>query len=780
MKQLIIASLLSFFIGPAAFCQDYELDYSLNNGYTLVYKKLPAASKYQNAPEKTYGVINSANKIVVPLLYKKIFNCGEKGIFIVKDGADNTGLYSALSQKMLIEPQYFDIAGFSEGLAVVKKRKADFGFLSGATDATGNIVIPVEYDYLGVLKEGLMNFEKDNKMGFLDKNNNIVIPATYYDFSTFSEGLAAVKVELMGKYGYINKNNNLVIAAEYEDAGPFYHGFASVAKKKGYTLGKAAQKSTTVPGEWTVIDKTGKQITDKTYDRVSLANTGGIFVIEQAGKKGVMNSSGKIIMPIEYIDVTVDDDGYIIYKTADKKYGLMTGNGSEIVSPKYSYISQTTAGRYYGLLNGKYEVGDVSKKILIPADSANGVILGKKRIVYHYYHQVKIFDTKGFLQKTITGINLKNYGHSLSQTEDSVKLSAAETVQLINLTTGAKKALPFGEAGDFNEEGIFIGKNASKFDFYDYSGKKLNAESYYSVVNFSEGICALQETTTSAPQLADKNFKKIKELSTNFKGPYSEGLAFTNNSQTGIVSYLDKTGNEAFSKPAKDGSKCTNGFIIIVDKNNRYSHVNKKGVAINSKTWDEAGDFIEGLASVKENGKWGFIDSLGKKVIDTKFDLVSNFSKGAAVVKLNNEYFLINKKGDPIGNAKYEAAGNPGNGTFPVQQNKMAGLVDGKGNVVIDLKYNSILYITEDRTWAAKDAKWGLLDNKGKALTDFIYQGAYDFKDGFARVMLDDKFGVVNKSGKLILPVEYKSIGTVHKNTVLVIRPAETVYYNLK
>lgn len=779
MKNIII-SIAFLLTSSTAFCQDYELDYSLKDGYTLVYKKLAAASKYQNTPEKTYGVINSANKIVVPLLYKKIFNCGEKGIFIVKDGTDNTGLYSAITQKLIIEPQYFEIEGFSEGLAVVKKRKADFGFLWGAVDASGNTVIPIEYDYLGALKEGLMNFEKDNKMGFLDKNNNIVIPAMYYDFSTFSEGLAAAKVELMGKYGYINKNNNLVIAAEYEEAGPFYHGFASVAKKKGYTLSKVGQKSTTVPGVWTVIDKTGKKITDKTYDKVSLANASGTFVVEQAGKKGVINSSGKIIIPIEYIDVTVDDDGYIIYKTADNKYGLMAGDGSEIAFPKYSYISKTTAGRYYGLLNGKYEVGDVTKKILIPADSANGIILGKKRIVYYYNHQVKIFDTKGSLQKTITGINLKSYGHNLSQTEDSIKLSAAETVQLINLTTSAKKALPFGEAGDFNEEGIFIGKNASKFDFYDYAGKKLNTESYYAVVNFSEGICALQETSTSAPQLADKTFKKIKDLYTNFKGPYSEGLAFANNSQTGIVSYLDKTGNEAFSKTAKDGSKCTNGFIIIVDKNNRYYHVNKKGIAISSKTWDEVGDFIEGLASVKENGKWGFIDSLGKKVIDNKYDVVSNFSKGAAVVELNNEYFLINKKGDLIGNTKYEAAGNPGNGTFPVQQNKMVGLIDNKGNVVIDLKYNSILYMTEDRIWAAKDGKWGLLDNKGKALTEFIYQGAYDFKDGFARVMLNDKFGIVNKSGKLVLPVEYKSIGTVYKNTVACLRPAEVVTMSIK
>ena len=88
--------------------------------------------------------------------------------------------------------------------------------------------------------------------------------------------------------------------------------------------------------------------------------------------------------------------------------------------------------------------------------------------------------------------------------------------------------------------------------------------------------------------------------------------------------------------------------------------------------------------------------------------------------------------------------------------------------------------MTEDRVWASKDGKWGLLDNKGKALTEFIYQGAYDFSNGYARVMLNDKVGVVDKTGKLILPAEYKSLGSIYKNTILGIKPAETVFFNLK
>lgn len=780
MKQLIATLVLFFFVNSTVFSQDYVVDYSLNNGYTLVYKKLPPATPLQKTPEKTYGLINSENKLVIPLQYKRIMPSGEKDIFIIKDGADNTGLFSVPAQKEIVAPQYFDIDPYSEGLAVAKKRKPDFGFSWGAVDVNGNTVIPFEYEYLGYLSEGLMNFQKDQKMGFLDKDNKIVIPAMYYNFSSFSEGLAAVKVSETGKYGFIDKTNKMVIAAEYEDALPFYKGFTSVAKKKGYTMGGAGKATRTVPGEWVAINNTGKIIQERTFDRISPLQGGGLFIIEWNGKKGTMNTQGMPILPMEYSDVTVDKNGYTVFKNIEtKKYGMMNNTGSIIVAPNYDYVSATVANRFYVIQDGKYTVGDVNNNVFIQPDSANGVILGKKRIAYYYTNKVRIFDLNGNPQKTFTDLNLKGYGHSLSETEDSIKLSADNTVQLINLATNTKKAMPFGEAGDFNEEGIFVGKK-KLYDFYDHTGKKLNKESYYSVVNFSDGVAALQLSSTSTPHLADKNFNKIKDLYTYFMGPYSEGLAYAHNGQNTQISYLDKKGLEVFNVAAKEGSKCVGGIISVKGKDDKYYLINKTGKQINAKTWDAIGEFSDGLALVKENNKWGFIDITGNKVIDTKFDVASSFAKGVAIASSNGKFFLINKKGEPINANKYDAAGNPDNGTFPVQKDGLAGLIDSKGNVIIDFKYSSIMYMAEDRVWASKDGKWGLLDNKGNALTEFIYQGAYDFKDGYARVMLNDKVGVVNKAGKLIVPAEYKSLGTVYKNTILGVRPAETVFMNLK
>ena len=778
MKKQFYIFMIACLFSSSAICQEYVVDYSLGNGYSLVYKKLPPTPAYQTPPEKTYGVIDKEEKLVIPLLYKQIMPSAETGLFIIKDKSGNAGLFSVISKKVIIEPSYFEIDIFREGLAVVKKRNKDLTLSWGAVDVSGQVVIPVTYEYLGPSSEGLMNFKQKEKMGFLDKTNTIVIPAMYEDYSAFSEGLAAVKTAT-GKYGYIDKSNRMVIAAEYEDANPFFGGFTAVAKKKGYSLEKPGQKTAAVPGQWVVINKEGKIIQERSFDKVSPLNAGGLFIIESEGKKGTMNTNGMPILPMEYADVSIDKNGYAIFKTFEKKYGMMNNVGRTIVIPAYDYVSHTTANRFYVVQDGKYTVGDVNNNVFIPADSANGVILGKKRIVYYYTDKVKTFDLNGNIQKTFTGLNLKKFGHSLSETEDSIQLNQEAAAQLINLVTNTTKTLPFAEAGDFNEEGIFVGKRTG-YDFYDHTGKKLNTESYFSVVNFSDGICALQETSTSAPHLADRNFKKIKDLYTYFKGPYSEGIAYADNPQSGMIYYLDKNGYEVFNMSAKEGGNCSGGRIGIKNNSGKYYYVNKQGKAINTKTWDEIGGYADGLALVKENGKWGFIDTLGNKVIDTKYDVASSFTKGAAMVRQNNTFFLINKKGQPIGINQYEAAGSPGNGTFPVQKDKFAGLIDSKGNTVIDFKYTSILYMSEDRVWASKDGKWGLLDNKGKELTGFIYQAAYDFAGGFARVMINDKMGIVDNSGKLVLPIMFKSIGSVYKNTVIGIAPAGNTVFSLK
>lgn len=94
-----------------------------------------------------------------------------------------------------------------------------------------------------------------------------------------------------------------MIPVKYEDAGTFYKGYAAVALKKSKTVGGAGKPTITYPGEMMLINKEGKELTPSPYHYISYYNDGGLFVVTIDKKKGVIDSTGKLIlkMPAQII-----------------------------------------------------------------------------------------------------------------------------------------------------------------------------------------------------------------------------------------------------------------------------------------------------------------------------------------------------------------------------------------------------------------------------------------------------------------------------------------------
>jgi tetratricopeptide (TPR) repeat protein len=90
----------------------------------------------------------------------------------------------------------------------------------------------------------LIPYRKGDRWGFCDKNKVIIIEPMYDEVGTFSEGLAAVK--LNGKWGFVDTKGNVVIELKYNNVFSFYEGRAMVefkgksayVDKKGIEYGK--------------------------------------------------------------------------------------------------------------------------------------------------------------------------------------------------------------------------------------------------------------------------------------------------------------------------------------------------------------------------------------------------------------------------------------------------------------------------------------------------------------------------------------------------------------
>ena len=109
-------------------------------------------------------------------------------------------------------------------------------------------------------------------------------------------------------------------------------------------------------GKYGLIDFSGKEILPAEYSNIySLSGIQKSIVIEKDGLKGIVNSAlGDIVVPCEYTEIvslekTTADNGYIV--TTDGRVGIVSGTGKEIIPCNYQEIMSVTG-------NGMYVVKD--------------------------------------------------------------------------------------------------------------------------------------------------------------------------------------------------------------------------------------------------------------------------------------------------------------------------------------------------------------------------------------------------------------------------------------
>jgi hypothetical protein len=125
--------------------------------------------------------------------------------------------------KVVIQPQFENTMGFSEGLAATK-----LGGKYGYIDLKGNWVIKPQFEFTYKFSDGLAMIRVDKKSAWIDRTGKVVISPQEFEKTAlgFREGRLAVKKA--GKWGYIDKTGKLVIEAKFDEARDFSGGVAQV------------------------------------------------------------------------------------------------------------------------------------------------------------------------------------------------------------------------------------------------------------------------------------------------------------------------------------------------------------------------------------------------------------------------------------------------------------------------------------------------------------------------------------------------------------------------
>ena len=344
--------------------------------------------KYQK--DGKYGLIDFDGKEIVAPIYDNIYAMPgvEKSIIIEING--KKGLVNAVTEEIIIEPEYKEITSLSEtyengyivknennkcGIIAPDKKKIleekydDIRKVSGnnyyvviengkveVIDSSSNVILNKGYDSIEEIAIDNFVIIKDSKYGVIDKNGQTVIPAEYENIQfTFSDYFIAQK---NGKYGIINKEGVVQVNFDYDKITYIKTADFFEAEKKIYTTDIIDRTFNTVLSgviisELNIEDgylrvRSGTdykyynfKFEEKTNKEILTRNT--LFLIKENGKYGYENKNGERIVDPIYDDAKEQNQfGYCAVNKGGL-WGALKSDGTVIVEPSrnledYLYI----------------------------------------------------------------------------------------------------------------------------------------------------------------------------------------------------------------------------------------------------------------------------------------------------------------------------------------------------------------------------------------------------------------------------------------------------------
>ncbi|MBX3265737.1 MAG: WG repeat-containing protein [Acidobacteria bacterium] len=205
--------------------------------------------------------------------------------------------------------------------------------------------------------------------------------------------------------------------------------------------------------------------------------------------------------------------------------------------------------------------------------------------------------------------------------------------------------------------------------------------------------------------------------------------------------YVDRNGTVVLdAKRFREARSFSNGLAAVLADNQLWGFIDKTGKVAIAPTYEDVGDFSEGLAAVRlpedtsgwtQTG-WIFIDTAGREQFHVDFDIVYDFSENVALAQGEEAVYLIEKNGNV---------------------RKLFSLRDLSLGPESRPRFREGLLVVRD----VKTGKYGFINAYGEMVIAPNYVDAASFKENVARV-------TINEGGSHLL-------GFVRKDASLVISP---------
>lgn len=250
--------------------------------------------------------------------------------------------------KLLISDFKGDIANMTEGLSFEYQYINKKGEIINTTPSS-----PRWFEADATIK-GLIGFEKNGKVGFMDKRGKIVITPQFEKINQSLNGLAGAKIN--GKWGFVDSTGRFVISPQFENVDFFYDpdiagvqigekwGFVNrkgkiiippLFDKIGYFRNELANVS--IDGKWGYINKNGDFVIEPKYHYANPCHSKKLLLVANSNNIIYIDITGQIIIDKPF------EDAFDFYHSLaavklDGKWGIIDDGGKFVLLPQFDGI----------------------------------------------------------------------------------------------------------------------------------------------------------------------------------------------------------------------------------------------------------------------------------------------------------------------------------------------------------------------------------------------------------------------------------------------------------
>lgn len=440
-----------------------------------------------------------------------------------------------------------------------------------------------------------------NKYGYEDASGKLVIPLQYYGASEFSEGLAAVNTENSwpGKWGYINEKGAMVIAPQYEYAGPFSSGLAHVR----------------VDDKYGFIDKTGKMVIQPQFDNAGSfsGNVASVRIGDYSnGKWGVIDKTGKMVIQPQYDDALNFENGVVAMTEVDGKEVLINNKGKTVIE------FPADADVY---LQGDFENG----WDCIRVDDKSGLADENGWVMEPQFFGVDVFGAMAWVEKDGKAGVLKKNGQWFIEPKENLgrKIESNEGILCVRdedkygyINGNGWLVKPQYTDAEAFAEGLAAVKIDDKWGFIDKTGKICIEPQFYRVswwvIDFIDGLALVKDDNEKCGFIDKKGNWAIRPQ---YDDAHLFQEDFAGVEIDGKWGYINKAGKTVINPQYEDANAFSQG-LAAVKIGDKWGYIDTTGKMVIQPKYDSANEFLyDGMARVRigdwENGIGGYVDRNG-------------------------------------------------------------------------------------------------------------------------------------------------------------------------